>query len=289
MPTYTALTTLTNKDDAETMAVMLEGMSPEPYGVGVFETEDGSGLFEVGGYFLEQPDDIALALIAASRDAKAFVVSKVPDKDWVSEVRRELSPIRAGRFFLYGSHDADKVPADCIPLLIEAAMAFGTGHHGTTQGCLTALDTIANNGFIPKSVADIGCGTAVLAMGAAKLWTVPIIASDIDEVATDTALTNLVCNNLVGRMKVVTCAGFDHPDVRKQAPYDLILANILKGPLIELARDMGISCSTGGYVILSGILNEQADEVAENYQNNGLKEVDRLIIGDWSTLVLQKN
>jgi ribosomal protein L11 methyltransferase len=288
MPTYTALTTLADKTAAETMAIMLENMNPEPYGVGVFEIEDGSGLFEVGGYFLEQPDDIALALIAASTDAKPFAVSKVPDKDWVAEVRRELAPIRAGRFFLYGSHDADKVPADCVPLLIEAAMAFGTGHHGTTQGCLTALDAIANNGFVPKSVADIGCGTAVLAMGAAKLWTVPIIASDIDEVATDTALANLACNDLTGRIKVVTCAGFDHPDVRKQAPYDLILANILKGPLIELAPDMGISCSSGGYVILSGILNEQADAVSESYQGNGFKEADRLIIGEWSTLILQK-
>ncbi len=289
MPTYTALTTLADKNAAETMALMLENMNPEPYGVGVFEIEDGSGLFEVGGYFLEQPDDIALTLIATSTDAKPFVVSKVPDKDWVAEVRRELAPIRAGRFFLYGSHDADKVPADCVPLLIEAAMAFGTGHHGTTQGCLTALDAIANNGFVPKSVADIGCGTAVLAMGAAKLWTVPIIASDIDEVATDTALANLACNDLTGRINVVTCAGFDHPDVRKQAPYDLILANILKGPLIELAHDMGISCSSEGYVILSGILNEQADAVSESYQNNGFKEFDRLIIGEWSTLILQKN
>ncbi len=195
MPTFTALTTLADKSAAETMAAMLENIIPEPYGVGVFEIEDGSGLFEVGGYFLEKPDDIALALISATTNAKPFAVSEVPDKDWVAEVRRELAPIRAGRFFLYGSHDADKVPDDCIPMLIEAAMAFGTGHHGTTQGCLTALDTIAMAGFAPKKSADIGCGTAVLAMGAAKLWDVPMIASDIDEVATDTAVANLCCND----------------------------------------------------------------------------------------------
>lgn len=289
MPTYTALTTLADKQAAETMAAMLENMIPEPYGVGVFEIEDGSGLFEVGGYFLEKPNDVALSLIVATTDAKPFAVSEVPDKDWVAEVRRELAPIRAGRFFLYGSHDADKVPADCIPMLIEAAMAFGTGHHGTTQGCLTALDAIASAGFNPRNVADIGCGTAVLAMGAAKLWDIPMIASDIDEVATDTAIANLTCNDLEGRVEVVTCAGFDHPRLREEAPYDLILANILKGPLIELASDMGASCAPEGYVILSGILNEQADEVSQSYQNNGFSEEDRLIIGEWSTLTLRKN
>lgn len=288
MPTYTALTTLADKQAAETMAVLLEGMTPEPYGVGVFEIEDGSGLFEVGGYFLEQPDDIALALIAATTKSKPFAVSKLPDKDWVAEVRRELVPIRAGRFFLYGSHDADKVPTDCVPMLIEAAMAFGTGHHGTTQGCLTALDSIANAGFVPKNVADIGCGTAVLAMGAAKLWDVPMIASDIDEVATDTAIANLACNDFAGRVDVVTCAGFDHPQLRDEAPFDLIFTNILKGPLLDLAPDMGKSCNADGYVILSGILNEQAADVIEMYENNGFSKVDHLTLGEWSTLTLQK-
>ncbi len=288
MPTYTALTTLADKRAAEAMAEMLENMSPAPYGVGVFETEDGSDLFEVGGYYLEKPDDVALALIAASAGAKLFAVSEVPDKDWVAEVRRELAPIRAGRFFLYGSHDADKVPTDCVPMLIEAAMAFGTGHHGTTQGCLTALDKLEVMGFSPKNIADIGCGTAVLAMGAAKLWNVPIVAGDIDGVATDTAIDNLASNDLEGRVEVVTCAGFDHPQLRKQSPYDLILANILKGPLIELAPDMGKSCNDGGYVILSGVLNTQADDVSQSYQENGFSETDRLIIGEWSTITLQK-
>jgi len=288
MPTYTAMTTLADKAAAETMAAMLENMTPEPYGVGVFEIEDGSGLYEVAGYFLEPPDEVALALITASIDARPFAVSEVPDKDWVAEVCRELAPIRAGRFFLYGSHDADKVPNDCVPLLIEAAMAFGTGHHGTTQGCLTALDALANAGFMPKNVADIGCGTAVLAMAAANVWDVPIMASDIDEVATDTALANLACNDLAGRVEVVTCAGFDHPRLRNAAPFDLILANILKGPLIDLAPDMGACCDKSGYVVLSGILNEQADDVSETYNNNGFTETDRLTFGEWATLTLLK-
>ena len=115
-----------------------------------------------------------------------------------------------------------------------------------------------------------------------------MIASDIDEVATDTAVANLACNDLAGRVEVVTCAGFDHPSLHAAAPFDLILANILKGPLIELAPDMGASCNADGYVILSGILNEQADDVSKSYQENGFAETDRLMIGEWSTLTLRK-
>ena len=220
--------------------------------------------------------------------ARPFAVSELPETDWVAEVKRELAPITAGRFFLYGSHDADKIPDDCVPLLIEAAMAFGTGHHGTTQGCLQALHNLAKRGFVGKSVVDLGCGTAVLAMGVAKIWPSVVLASDIDEVATDTASANIACNNLGGRVNVITCAGFDHLLLRNNAPYDLILANILKGPLIELSEDMGENCSAGGYVILSGILNEQAGATKSAYEAHGFAEVEHLIVGEWSTLCLQK-
>ena len=230
-----------------------------------------------------------MALLAAANGARPFAVSELPETDWVAQVRRELAPITAGRFFLYGSHDADKVPADCVPLLIEAAMAFGTGHHGTTQGCLQALHNLAETGFVGKNVVDVGCGTAVLAMGAAKIWPNVVLASDIDEVATDTAIANVSCNGLEGRVDVVTCAGFDHEVLRAKAPYDLILANILKGPLIALSSDMGASCAPGGYVILSGILNEQAEDTKAAYSVQGFSEVEHLIVGEWSTLCLQKS
>ena len=169
MPTFTALTTLTAKAQAEALGEAMERLIPEPTGIGVFEMEDGSGLWEVGGYFTEAPDEAGLALLAAMHEAKPFVVSEVPETDWVAHVRRELAPVEAGRFFVYGSHDADKLPADKIPLLIEAAMAFGTGHHGTTLGCLKALDHLLDEGFRGEKVADIGCGTAVLAMAAARV------------------------------------------------------------------------------------------------------------------------
>ena len=122
MPTFTALTTLSGKPAAEALGEAMERLNPEPTGIGVFEVEDGSGLWEVGGYFTEHPDETALSLLSAAMGAKEFAVSELPETDWVAHVRRELSPVEAGRFFVYGSHDADKVPEDCEPLLIEAAM-----------------------------------------------------------------------------------------------------------------------------------------------------------------------
>lgn len=288
MPTFTALTTLPGKAAAEKLGAAMEHLDPEPTGVGVFEVEDGSGLWEVGGYFTEMPDDTALTLLALAMGANPFVVSELPETDWVAHVRRELSPVVAGRFFVYGSHDAGNIPPGTEPLLIEAAMAFGTGHHGTTLGCLRALDRIANDGFTGLNVADIGCGTAVLAMAAARIWPNPVLASDIDEVAVDVARSNVQANALEGRVICLESAGFAHPDLSAAAPFDLVFANILKGPLIALAPDMAQRIATGGYAILSGILNEQADEVADVYAGCGFAPVHREEILDWTTLTLTR-
>lgn len=289
MTTFTALTTLPGKAPAEALSEALESLTPAPTGVGVFEMEDGSGLWEVGGYFDEAPDEAGLALLATLHGARPFAVSELPEVDWVSKVRRELVPVEAGRFFVYGSHDADKVPADCEPLLIEAAMAFGTGHHGTTLGCLRALDRLVTDGFSAQSVLDVGCGTAVLAMAAARIWDGTILASDIDEVAVDVAAANVTANGLEGRVLCLEAAGLDHPKLVESGPYDLIFANILKGPLIALADDITNSLRPGGRVILSGILNEQADEVIEVYTRAGNSLAHRDEIGDWTTTTLVKN
>lgn len=288
MPTFTALTTLTGKARADALGAAMERLAPEPTGVGVFELEDGSGLWEVGGYFAGAPDETALALLAAAFGARDFVVSELPDTDWVAHVRRELAPVEAGRFFVHGSHDADKVPAGTVPLLIDAAMAFGTGHHGTTLGCLRALDRLAGRGFTAGRVADIGCGTAVLAMAAARIWPADVIAGDIDAVAVDVALANLRANGIDGALTCVEAAGFGHPELRARAPYDLIFANILKGPLLALAPEISGNLRPGGFAILSGILNEQADEVVGVYAQTGTNLVDAEEIGDWKTLVLQQ-
>lgn len=288
MTTFSALTTMDGEDTANKIALSLEALIPEPTGIGVFEVEDGSGLWEVGAYFIEAPDQAGLALLAAIHNVKPFVVSEVPDQDWVAKVRRELNPVVAGRFFVYGSHDADKVPDDCVPLLIEAAMAFGTGHHGTTLGCLRAFDALLEDGFDANRVADIGCGTAVLAMAAAHVSPQMVLASDIDPVAVDVAAANVAANGLSGKVECVVAAGFDAPELAQAAPFDLVFANILKGPLIALADDMAQAVKADGYVILSGILNEQADEVIAVYARSGFNLSKRDSIVDWTTLTLRR-
>jgi ribosomal protein L11 methyltransferase len=284
MPTFTALTTVPDQAAAEQLGEAMEQLTPEPTGIGVFEIEDGSGLWEVGGYFTQRPDETGLLLLAAAMGARPFVISELPETDWVAHVRRELAPVEAGRFFVYGSHDADKVPEGCEPLLIEAAMAFGTGHHGTTLGCLRALDRLASAGFVGNTVADIGCGTAVLAMAAARIWKNPVLASDIDEVAVDVARSNVAANGLCGRVVCVEAAGFAHEQLQQASPFDLVFANILKGPLVALAPDMARHVQPGGYAILSGILNEQADDVIAVYAQLGFNLVHREEIVDWTTL-----
>lgn len=290
MPTWTALTHLPGREAAEALMAQAEDLlDPEPSGTGVFEIEDGSNRWEVGIYFTEAPDEVALALLAAAAGAPPFAVSELPEVDWVAHVRRELAPVRAGRFFVHGSHDAEHVPEGAEPLLIEAAMAFGTGHHGTTRGCLEALERLAVAGEQPHRIVDIGCGTAVLAMAAARLWPQHmVLAGDTDPIAVDTAAANVIANGLAGRVEVVEATGFDHPAIEAAAPFDLVLANILKQPLIDLAPDMAASISSGGRAILSGILTDQAEEVAAAYVATGFVAERRDDLGEWSTLVMRR-
>lgn len=292
MPTYSALTTLMGENAAKALAEAVERMNPEPTGVGVFEIEDNSGLWEVGAYFIEQPNEVVLDVLAMAFCAKPFAVSEIPEIDWIAKVRRELSPVEAGRFFLYGSHDADRVPKDArrVALQIEATVAFGTGHHSTTVGCLRAFDWLFENGFQPAKVTDIGCGTAVLAMAAAAvLPDALVIASDIDAVAVNVAQANIDINKLTGRVECLEAAGFAHPRLTEAGPFNLVFANILKGPLVELAPDMALHMASGGLAILSGLLVAQAEAVTAAYVAAGFTLQSHANIGEWSTLVLKRD
>tara|TARA_B100000886_G_scaffold272309_1_gene196259 strand:+ start:5071 stop:5940 length:870 start_codon:yes stop_codon:yes gene_type:complete len=288
MATFTALTTLLSKRNATDLGNALERLSPEPIGVGVFELEDGSGFWEVGAYFSEKPSDVSLALLAAAFQAEEFKISELPQIDWVSKVQRSLKPVIAGRFFVYGSHDSDKVPSNCEPLLIEASMAFGTGHHGTTKGCLLALEQIISDGFDAKNVIDVGCGTAVLAMAAARVFSANIIASDIDSVAFSVAKTNVLANGLDKSIRCFEASGFSHDQIKTTGSFDLIFANILMKPLLSLAADISRYSLSGGYVVLSGILCEQAELVTNKYIKVGFSLSREIKIGEWLTLIFCK-
>lgn len=288
MTVYTALTTLPGKDAAEALGDSLEALDPAPTGIGVFEVEDGSGLWEVGGYFDGKPDLAGLSLLAAAFGAREFAVSALDDRDWVAQVRRELSPVWAGRFVVYGEHDAARIPPAAIGLKIEAAMAFGTGHHGTTQGCLMLLDRMARRGARPHRVADIGCGTGVLAMAAVKRFRIPAVAGDIDPIAARTARENARANGTSPLQRSVQAVGFRQEAFRARAPYDLVFANILAAPLKKLAPEIRRHLAPGGVAVLSGLLTRQVPGVLAVYRGHALVPVDRITLGEWTSLVLRR-
>lgn len=288
MTLYHAITEVSSRSAAEALFDALDEASPPPKASGTHDRDDGTGIWEVGAYFDGRPDETLLAIIASAYGAADFRIAPVGTRDWMAQVRAGLTPVRAGRFIVYGSHDRDHVPSNLIGLEIEAALAFGTGHHATTQGCLIALDKLVRQGLWPRRVADIGGGTGVLAMAAARICPARIIASDIDALATETAKANIRANRLTGRIRCVTAPGFQHPALRETGPYDLILSNILAGPLKRLAPEMARHTAPGGIVVLSGILARQAASVEAVYRGFGYMRRDILRRGEWVALTLQR-
>ena len=288
MPVFMASTTAPDRGRAEVLGQSLEAALPAFAGSSVCEVEDGSGHWEVCGYFCERPGDVALRLLAAAQGVMPFTVSELPETGWVAAARRALAPVRAGRFFLYGSHDADRVPPDCVPLLVEAATAFGTGHHGTTRGCLLALDDLLADGVMPLRAIDVGCGTAVLAMAAAKACGARVLAADNDPTAVETARENVAVNDLEDLVRVLHSDGLDHPDIDAGAPYDLVFANIVEGPLAAMSRDISAGCRAGGLAILSGLLAAQAAPMIARYDAAGFGVHRRHVLGEWETITFRK-
>ena len=251
--------------------------------------DDGSGRWDAGGLFDGPPDAAGLALLAEVHGAAGFTVERVDDRDWVAQVRAELTPVEAGRFVVYGSHDRGRVPPSRIGLEIEAAQAFGTGHHATTQGCLLALDRLAKAGFRPRRVADVGAGTGVLAMAAARLWPLRAVAGrHRPGRGGDRAGERGGERRRRRGLACVTAPGLRHPRLRAGAPYDLVFANILAGPLRRMARELAGAQAPGGVAILSGILARQAAAVLATYRGWGYRPADVVAIGEWRTLVLRR-
>ncbi|MCP3055384.1 50S ribosomal protein L11 methyltransferase [Aurantimonas marianensis] len=258
--------------------------------VAISEIDEARGLFEVSAYF-DTADAEALerAFAEAVGPALAGRIERedLPDKDWMADVLKALKPVRAGRFLVHGAHDRDKIAANDLSIEIEAGQAFGTGHHGTTAGCLTMLGRIVARRR-PRNALDLGTGSAVLAIGLAKLARVPVLATDIDPVAVRVAKANVVANGVAPFVTSVTAVGFAAPSVRTRAPFELIVANILAGPLMRLAPQFARHLARHGDIVLSGILVSQRDAVLAAFRAQGLFHRRTLVLGDWVTLHLAR-
>ncbi|MEQ1771029.1 MAG: 50S ribosomal protein L11 methyltransferase [Devosia sp.] len=210
-----------------------------------------------------------------------------PDVNWVAKSLEGLQPVIAGGFYVYGSHEQAPPPAGLIPIRIDAAEAFGTGHHETTTGCLEAIERVLKRRKF-KRMLDVGTGTGVLAIALAKRTRLPVVASDIDPVATRTTIANAQDNNVSRLIVAVTAPGLEHRAIAQSAPYDLIVANILAAPLVEIAPAIARAAEHGATVILSGLLVKQAPGVTAAYARAGIVLRQRLERGDWATLILEK-
>ncbi len=277
----------------------------EPPTVTTFESVDNPDIWIVRIYHNGKPDESIIqhmlsmfnAIEGLAIDQLAF--NAIEERDWVSESQKHLAPIEVGRFVAYGSHDKGTIDPEKIGLLVDAGQAFGTGGHETTYGCLSFLNDLKDGdpyAIAPTNALDLGTGSGILAMAMESLWQIPILATDIDDVAVDRAAFILSENDrqirnegiLEKGISLIVADGFDHPAFASEGPFDLITANILAEPLINLATKIHAHLSDKGTLILAGLLINQEADVLNAYQAIGMTLKKKLHRGDWSILLLQK-
>jgi ribosomal protein L11 methyltransferase len=251
----------------------------------LIEEDEARGTWRLDAYPATKVEATAIRALLAGFPGLSVVSQQLADADWVALSLSGLPPVRAGRFFVYGAHDAGRVPAGAIAIRIEAGAAFGTGHHGTTVGCLTTFDALLK-GRRFRRVLDVGTGTGVLAIAAARAGALRVVGTDIDPVSVRIAALNARLNR--AHCRFCAARGLNDPLVRRAAPYDLAFANILARPLIDLAGDIASALRPGGVVILSGLLRTQAGAVRAAYGMRGFRFVRRLDIDAWTTLVMAR-
>ena len=254
---------------------------------------DDDGKWRVEALFTFIPNvaliDQMLAPLFKAEEIPAIpiTVTALKERDWLAENRAAFPPLRIGRFWVHGSHVATQCPAASLPLLIDAARAFGSGTHPTTEGCLKAIQLM--HLVAPRRILDMGCGSAILAMATARMWpSSHITAADDDPIAVRVAALNRTLNKIPpARMRLVCSRGFDSRTVRDNAPYALILANILAGPLIRMARNLKKSLRADGWLVLSGILSTQAVNVEVAFRTQNMRVWHRIYLGDWTTIIMR--
>ncbi len=256
--------------------------------VAAFERPDGR--WDVTVHFAQAPDQALLRELvtnaAGEEVAGTLAFDTVEAKDWVKASLQDLVPVPAGRFVVHGAHDRARIPGNKLGIEIEAALAFGTGHHGTTRGCLLLLDQVLK-ARRPQRVLDLGTGTGVLAIAAARAMHRNILASDIDAPSVKVARENARLNGAGNLVRVIRATGFSAPDFSAHGPFDLVLGNILANPLRQLAGPLSKHLAPQGFVILSGLLNHQAGAVISAYRARALVPVRHLKIEGWSSLLLR--
>lgn len=284
-----ALFTVTDEASGRRAADLLaESLDGDEVAVSAFEQPGGGWAITL--HFAEHPEEEALRalvrLTAGEDAATSLSFDTVEARDWVAASLEGLKPVEAGRFVVHGAHDRDRVPANKLAIEIEAALAFGTGHHGTTRGCLLLLDDVLRRRS-PARVLDLGTGTGVLAIAAAKALRRPILASDIDLQAVKVARDNARLNGAGGWVGVIHATGLASPAFAARGPFDLVLANILANPLRQMATPLAAHLAPSALVILSGLLPPHAVPVTAAYRARGLSLVRRIDIEGWTSLLLR--
>jgi ribosomal protein L11 methyltransferase len=275
--------------------LIVEMFDPAEAAASAFEREPqtndwSTGEWLVEAYFGAPPDEAyvreLVGMVAGLEAAAAVTFSRVAEQDWIAASLHGLAPVRAGRFLVHGSHDRDAVRENDVALEIEAALAFGTGHHGTTRGCLLMLDYILKRRR-PYSILDVGTGTGVLAIAAAKALRQTVVAGDIDAIAVEAARSNAILNGVAPWVRPVTAPGLEHPALRNGGPYDLIFANILARPLRALAPSISRAACHGADIVLSGLLAPDVPGVLTAYGAQGFSLARRIDLEGWATLLMR--
>ena len=260
--------------------VLLEGAT-----YSILEEDEDKQIWRIDGFPTTDEEAERMAAILRDHGGLEVVVEKLADADWLAMSLSGLPPVEAGRFFVYGAHDQGKVPEGRVNLKIDAGAAFGTGHHGTTVGCLEAFDTLLKTERFDK-VLDVGCGTGVLAIAAAKTGTPIAVGTDIDEPSARIANENAEIND--AKCDFYFADGLSDPRIAQHAPYDLVFANILAAPLVLLAPEIGAALKSGGVALLSGLLRTQEERVLEAYLPLGFVVEQTIHHDAWSALQLRK-